>query len=42
MTKKVENCIKNDLSQLDSINISLDGWSDALLRCYNGYTAQGN
>lgn len=41
MTKKVELCIKNDLTQLDSINISLDGWSDALLRCYNGYIAQG-
>ncbi len=22
-------------------NVSVDGWSDAVLRCFNGYTVQG-
>jgi len=23
------------------VNVSVDGWSDAILRSFNGYTAQG-
>lgn len=37
----VENKIKQELAQLNSINISLDGWSDAIMRSFNGYIAQG-
>lgn len=29
------------LESIPHINISVDGWSDAVIRCYNGYIAQG-
>ena len=29
------------LAQFDSLNVSLDGWSDAILRSFNGYVVQG-
>ena len=33
--------MKAEHDQIDSINISLDGWSDAIMRSFNGYIAQG-
>lgn len=39
-TKVVEK-IKNDLANIEWLNISLDGWTDGISRCYNGYIAQG-
>lgn len=29
------------LAGLNSVNVSSDGWSDGIMRCFNGYTAQG-
>ena len=37
----VEKKIRNDLALMESINISLDGWSDKIMRCFNGFIAQG-
>ena len=33
--------IKEVLKKVPHLNISVDGWSDAALRCFNGYTVQG-
>ena len=41
MKLSVEEKIRNELALMDSVNISLDGWSDAIMRCFNGYIAQG-
>ena len=41
MAKYVFDKVKAELDQIDSINISLDGWSDAIMRSFNGYIAQG-
>ena len=41
MKSQIENKIRKELNMLDSINISLDGWSDRTICCYNGYIAQG-
>jgi uncharacterized membrane-anchored protein len=38
--KQIEK-IKKELKEIDSINISVDGWSDAIMRCFNGFIAQG-
>jgi len=38
----IENKIRLELAQFDSLNVSLDGWSDAILRSFNGYVVQGN
>lgn len=37
----VELRIMTELLALQSINISLDGWTDGVFRCFNGYHAQG-
>lgn len=37
----IENKIRLELAQFDSLNVSLDGWSDAILRSFNGYVVQG-
>ena len=37
----IENKIRIELAQFDSLNVSLDGWSDAILRSFNGYIVQG-
>lgn len=37
MKALVEDRIRNELKLLDSVNVSLDGWSDGI----NGYIAQG-
>ena len=39
--KYVFDKVKAEHHQIDSINISLDGWSDAIMRSFNGYIAQG-
>jgi hypothetical protein len=36
----LEEMIRNELALMDSVNISLDGWSDAIMRCFNGFIAQ--
>lgn len=41
MVKKVEEDIKNLLSEMKYVNVSVDGWSDATNRCFNGYICQG-
>ena len=41
MKALVEDRIRNELKLLDSVNVSLDGWSDGIMRCFNGYIAQG-
>ncbi len=41
MRKEVEKKIKLELDQLETVNIGLDGWSDKIQRCFNGYIAQG-
>jgi hypothetical protein len=41
MREYVNEKIKKELKEIDSINISLDGWSDAIMRCFNGFIAQG-
>ena len=41
MKSIIENKIIKELKTFDSINISLDGWSDRTMRCFNGYIAQG-
>lgn len=41
LKKSVEDKIKSELSRIQSINISLDGWSDAIKRSFNGFIAQG-
>lgn len=42
MKTTIENKIKLELKQFDSLNVSLDGWSDAILRSFNGFIVQGN
>jgi hypothetical protein len=41
LKKVVQNRIATVLAGLNSVNISSDGWSDGIMRCFNGYTAQG-
>ena len=41
LKKLVELKIMNELKAMKSINISLDGWTDGIFRCFNGYVAQG-
>ena len=41
LKQNIENQIKNDLKSIEWLNISLDGWTDGIYRCFNGYTAQG-
>jgi len=41
MRKEVGKKIKLELDQLETVNIGLDGWSDKIQRCFNGYIAQG-
>ena len=41
MMKNVEVKLKNTLETIEWINVSADGWSDATMRCFNGYIAQG-
>ena len=36
----IENKIRLELAQFDSLNISLDGLIDAILRSFNGYIAE--
>ena len=38
---KVDFKIRALLNSMTYVNISVDGWSDAAIRCYNGYIAQG-
>ena len=33
--------IKIILKKVPHLNVSVDGWSDAILRSFNGYTVQG-
>jgi len=33
--------MKSMLKKVPFVNVSVDGWSDAILRSFNGYTAQG-
>jgi hypothetical protein len=37
----VDTKIKARLQTIPYINVSVDGWSDAVMRCFNGYIAQG-
>jgi hypothetical protein len=37
MSKKIKNILK----RIPWPNISLDGWSDGILRCWTGYVIQG-
>jgi hypothetical protein len=41
MYESVEKKIMNILATMTHVNISVDGWSDAVIRCYNGYIVQG-
>ena len=41
ITNNVEKKIKHVLDNCAYINVSVDGWSDATMRCFNGYIAQG-
>ena len=41
MMSAVESKLKELLAQIEWVNVSVDGWSDATLRCFNGYIAQG-
>ncbi len=38
--KKVEEKIKQLLDSVDFVNISLDGWSDKIMRSFVGYIVQ--
>ena len=40
LKEKVEGIIKDMLSKAEWVNTSVDGWSDKVMRCYNGYVAQ--
>ena len=33
--------VKEQLRKLEYPNVSVDGWSDATMRCFNGYIVQG-
>jgi hypothetical protein len=33
--------IKAEVNSLDTVNITVDGWSDATMRSFAGYTLQG-
>lgn len=37
----VEEKINVELARIQSINMSLDGWSDAVKRSFSGYISQG-
>ena len=37
----VNTKIKNILKSMPYVNVSVDGWSDAVMRCFNGYIVQG-
>ena len=37
----IQNKIKNVLHNLSWVNTSVDLWTDATTRCFNGYIAQG-
>lgn len=37
----VEERIQADLNGIEWLNISLDGWTDGIYRCFNGFSAQG-
>lgn len=37
---KVLSRIKAKVDELDWVNVSVDGWSDATMRGFNGYIAQ--
>lgn len=37
----VNGKIKDVLKTISHLNISVDGWSDPILRSFNGYTVQG-
>ena len=41
ISKGVESKINEILSRIPYINISVDGWSESTMRCFNGYIAQG-
>lgn len=38
---RLEEKIKLELTTIDWLTISLDGWMSGISRCYNGYIAQG-
>ena len=41
MFNDVNQKVKDILNDLEFVNTSVDGWSDATNRCFNGYIAQG-
>ena len=41
MFNGVQSKIQNILDSMTHVNVSVDGWSDAVIRCYNGYIVQG-
>ena len=41
MIKSVEAKVREKLATIEWVNVSADGWSDATMRCFNGYIAQG-
>ena len=41
MYANVYSKIQKQLDTMTHVNVSVDGWSDAVMRCYNGYIAQG-
>ena len=41
MYSSVHSKMLKILESIPHVNISVDGWSDAVIRCYNGYIVQG-
>ena len=41
MMSTVHSKLKTLLASIPWLNLSADGWSDATMRCFNGYIAQG-
>ena len=41
LKEAVEQRIRSVFGDIEWLNISLDGWTDGIYRCFNGYTAQG-
>ena len=41
LKEAVEQRIRSVFGDIEWFNISLDGWTDGIYHCFNGYTAQG-
>jgi hypothetical protein len=41
LREEIKSKLKNIMKTIPWPNVSLDGWSDGILRCFNGYVVQG-